>query len=103
MSATEQSLPPKPRKAAPGTAAGRAAERARLAHAATQLRGITRETVATALTTLLDLAEDLSGAAHLHGMAKVIAGEVSQRARNVERDVAHLIAGLDPERTSRAG
>jgi hypothetical protein len=103
MSAKEQTDLPKPRKPGPGSAAARAAERARLAHAATQMRATATETAATALTALLDLAQDRSGAAHLHGMASVIAREVSQRARNIDREVAHLIAGLDGQRTSKAG
>jgi hypothetical protein len=103
MSANEQTDMPKPRKPAPGSAAARAAERARLTQAAAQMRGTATETAATALTALLDLAHDRSGAAHLHGMAAVIAREVCQRARNVDREVAHLIAGLDTQRTSKAG
>jgi hypothetical protein len=67
------------------------------------MRGVATETALTALTALLDLAEDRSGSAHLHGLASVIAREVSQRARNVDREVAHLIAGVETKRTSKAG
>jgi hypothetical protein len=98
MSVSERPDLPTPRKPASGSAGARAAERVRLTQAAMQMRGVASETATTALTALLDLAQDTSGAAHLHGMASVIAGEVCQRARNVDREVAHLIAGLEAPR-----
>lgn len=102
MSAEESSDLPLPASHRPAPRP-RAAERVRLSHAATQMRGVATETALTALTALLDLADDRSGSPHLHGLAQVIAREVSQRARNVDREVAHLIAGVDTTRVTKAG
>jgi hypothetical protein len=70
----------------------RTAERMRLAAAATRMRGLAVETALTAMTALADLAKTGGSAAESQAMAAVIAREVGQRARNVDHEVARLIA-----------
>jgi hypothetical protein len=80
----------------------RTAERLRLAAAATRMRGLAVETALTAMTALSDLARNPAGPAESQSMAAVIAREVSQRARNVDSEVARLIANGRKASAARA-
>ena len=93
---------PATRKPARATVGARAAERVRLTNAAAQMRGVATETALTTLTALLDLAGQRSGSSQPQGVAMAIAREVCQRARCVDREVAHLIAGVATD-VSKAG